>query len=277
MKLKLKKPNKILKAFQNIGIYNQSNLFWSWYEPRNFGDWIGPYLYKAITGKNPLYCEPTMKPSCEYYMAAGSILRKITHNNNAIVWGSGIISREDCFAKPLQIRAVRGPYSMERCLKLGYDCPEVFGDPALLLPEHYTSKVDTVYKLGIIPHFVDYDLVNAKYRSQPETLIIDVTQPVEKVIDDICSCSATITSSLHGLIISHVYGRNSAWVKFSDKLEGDDIKFLDYLAAGGIIEKTSAVTPSSRADAIDFLHMAYDAPMPINSRLTNKLRLECPF
>lgn len=275
--LNLKKPNRIIKALQNIGFYNQSNLFWSWYEPRNFGDWVGPYLYKAMTGKKPLYCEPTMKPGCEYYMAAGSILRKITQENNAIVWGSGIISRNDVFAKPLDIKAVRGPYSMQRCLDLGYDCPEVFGDPALLLPEYYAPEAVKVYRLGIIPHFVDYDDVVKKYGSQPDTLIIDVAQPVEKVIDDIRSCDATVSSSLHGLIISHVYGIDCAWVQFSDRLEGDDTKFLDYLAAGGIVEKISAQIPTVTTNSVDFLHMAHDAPMPDNNKLTYALKRACPF
>ena len=273
----LRKPRRILKHLQNFGLYNQSNLFWSWYEPRNFGDWVGPYLYKAITGKTPLYCEPTMKPGCEFYIAAGSVLRKITQDNNAVVWGSGIISREDIFAKPLDIRAVRGPHSMQRCLDLGYNCPEVFGDPALLLPEFYAPKADKAYKLGLIPHFVDYEEVNELYSLLPETLIIDVAQPVEKVIDDIRSCTVTVSSSLHGLIISHVYGLNSAWVQFSDRVEGDDVKFLDYLSAGGIIEKTSAELPTSKTSALDFFQMAQNAPMPNNKILIHKLKLACPF
>jgi hypothetical protein len=42
-----------------------------------------------------------------------------------------------------------------------------------------------------------------------------------------------VSSSLHGLIIAHAYGREAAWLKFSDRPLGDDFKFRDYWASIG--------------------------------------------
>jgi len=62
----------------------------------------------------------------------------------------------------------------------------------------------------------------------PNILVIDVCDDVETVIDNIRKCKKTLSSSLHGIIMSHAYGINCAWIKFSNYVFGDDVKFLDY-------------------------------------------------
>jgi hypothetical protein len=58
---------------------------------------------------------------------------------------------------------------------------------------------------------------------------------VEKVVKDICSCKYTISSSLHGIIVSHAYNIKSLWYKLSDlELSGDNIKFEDYFTSVNI-------------------------------------------
>ena len=98
------------------------------------------------------------------------------------------------------------------------------------MPNYYQPNVDKKYKIGIIPHYHDYKQVVDWYKNEPELLVIDLmTMDVEKVTRQILSCEKTISSSLHGVIVSHAYGIPSIWVKFSEKIFGDDIKYKDYL------------------------------------------------
>ena len=275
--LEYRKPWLARKTIQKLGLLNHRNVYWSWYEPRNFGDWIGPYLFQALTGKVPVFCDSSPNSPCTVYTSAGSIMRKINNNDTSIVWGSGIISLNDVFARPKRICAVRGPHTKQRCEQLGYNCPEIYGDPAILMPSVYSPPSEKkAYKLGIIPHFVDYDCATAAYRDMHDVLIVDVTKSVEDVINDINMCDATVSSSLHGLIISHAYGINSAWIKLSNLLEGDGIKFSDYYSAGGICNITPT-TPKKNWKREDYFALAHDTPMPNNDILKKPLLASCPF
>lgn len=274
--LEYKSPTLVTKLIQKSGALNQKNVFWSLYEPRNFGDWIGPYLYERLTGTLPVFCPPSPRWPCKVYSLAGSIMRKIVREEVSIVWGSGIISKQDVFSKPYRICAVRGPYTKARCEELGFSCPEVYGDPAILMPEVFNPSIEKKSKLGIIPHFVDYDYACEAYGGSEEVFIIDVTKSVENVISDINSCEATASSSLHGLIISQSYGIPSAWISLSDNLEGDDVKFLDYFSAGGI-NAVSAVSPNRSWSAADFISVSSDSPVPNNEALKAPLLASCPF
>ena len=51
--------------------------------------------------------------------------------------------------------------------------------------------------------------------------IIDVTEPIQNVINYILECEMTISSSLHGIIVSHAYNVKSMWIKLTDKIGGE--------------------------------------------------------
>jgi pyruvyltransferase len=207
-------------------------MFWSWYEPRNFGDWVGPYLYEAITGVPPLYCPKERISQFGCFMTGGSILRHLSVDNAVIVWGTGIILKTDRPCRPKKILAVRGPLTAKRLNELGYDCPPIYGDPAILLPLFYGANPvnQSSCPIGIIPHFVDKDI----WSSQENLIVIDPTQSVEKVVDQISSCRITFSSSLHGVIVSHAYGIPSVWIRTKNPIHGDDSKFYDYFQSTGI-------------------------------------------
>ena len=107
-----KMPGRIERASQAMGLMNRYNLFWSWYWPYNFGDWIGPYLFEKLTGRTAVHCDPLRTWPTTMVFAAGSIMRKIASDDSVIVWGSGVISRRDEFARPRRILAVRGPKTL---------------------------------------------------------------------------------------------------------------------------------------------------------------------
>lgn len=247
-------------------------MFWSWYEPRNFGDWVGPYLYEAITGHPPLYCPKKRISQFGCFMTAGSILRHLTKDDVATIWGSGIISNTDTPCRPKKVLAVRGPLTFKRLSNLGYDCPPVYGDPAILLPCFY--KPNPIFRadhpIGIIPHFVDKDI----WEQQDGIVIIDPTQPLERVIDEISSCKITFSSSLHGIIVSHAYGVPSVWIRPKNPIHGDDSKFYDYFLSSGIQVTPIRLNDQSR-NSIDY-YSKY-ATLPSHSKLIESLNNCCPF
>lgn len=199
----------------------------------NYGDLLGAYLAEKISKKKIVWTHPkkgSLKDLWQpIYVTIGSILAHV--NKKCIVWGSGIIN-EDQLVKPAKFVAVRGPETRRVLMNQGYDVPEIYGDPALLLPNYYNPKIDKKYKLGIVPHYVDYKLVKEMYGANQDVIIIDLmTNNIEDITDLFLQCEKIISSSLHGLIVSHTYQIPAVWVKFSNNLFGDDIKFKDYFKA----------------------------------------------
>ncbi|MFT4802978.1 MAG: pyruvyl transferase [Psychroserpens sp.] len=195
----------------------------------NYGDLLSKFIVEQVSGSRAHFFNALKQRKSifkrSYLMGIGSILAHA--QKKAVVWGSGIISREDSF-QVANVYAVRGPLSRKRVLELGYECPEVYGDPALLLPLYYQPKKQPKRALGIIPHYVDYKQVKKQF-DDAETLIIDLmTDDIFKTTDAICSCERIISSSLHGVIVAHAYGIPAIWVPFSNKLSGDNVKFEDY-------------------------------------------------
>jgi pyruvyltransferase len=199
-----------------------------WYENNhNFGDILNPLFINQLSGRNVIWVDPELY-RYPNYIVIGSILDKV--NKYSIVWGSGFISQEsECPENPSQICAVRGPLTRQKLLESGIDCPEVYGDPALLLPQIYTPKTQKKYKLGIIAHYVDMDNAWLKKINDPDVLLLDIqcADPYD-FIDQVYSCEKIVSSSLHGLIVADAYSIPSLWLEFSDKVVGKGFKFLDY-------------------------------------------------
>ena len=159
-------------------------------------------------------------------ICVGSIARRA--GTGVKVLGSGIISKGDKVVSNADWRFVRGPYTRQQVINQGGNCPEIYGDPALLLPL-IVEPSEKKCNLGIIPHNVDCAFVTEKFRNQ--NIITLGTRNYKNVIDKITQCESIISSSLHGIICAHAYGIPAAWVKSNTKLKGDDVKFEDYFAS----------------------------------------------
>jgi len=207
-----------------------------WQEKRedgleNYGDLMSKFIVKRltnkiiITAKHPLnkFLKRIFKTN---YIAIGSIIGSA--GENSIIWGSGILFKEQ-YVKKATFKAVRGPKTRQRLLELGYKVPEIYGDPGILLPKYIAKKTDPKHDIGIIPHFVDYEAVNKIFINNPRVKVIKLlTHSVEKTTLEILDCKQLISSSLHGVIIGQAYRIPTLWIKFSNKLSGDNIKFYDY-------------------------------------------------
>ncbi|MCL6219168.1 polysaccharide pyruvyl transferase family protein [Zunongwangia pacifica] len=216
---------------------NKVRLFW-WNERKiqkkdkeNYGDLLGKYLVEIISGKQVEFAWPK-KPSYKdlfspIYVTVGSILAHV--NKKCIVWGSGIINKTQP-VKKAKFLAVRGPQTRKFLIDKGYKVPAIYGDPALLLPNYYNPSITKKYKIGLIPHYNDYETAKKLISGLDEVFLIDfMTNDVEKTTREILACERVVSSSLHGIIVSHAYGIPAVWQKFSDKVFGDDIKYQDYM------------------------------------------------
>jgi pyruvyltransferase len=151
--------------------------------------------------------------------------------DGCLVLGSGIAWENMKLNPKADWRFVRGPYTRKSVINSGGECPEIYGDPALLLQEIHKES-NKVHDVGIIPHYKEYKMVKEKY---PNEFVINLNNPNPlEVIDQITSCRKTISSSLHGIICSHAYEIPSAWVKFSDIIIGDDTKYKDHYSSIGL-------------------------------------------
>lgn len=277
---KMRFPSRREKLLQRSGLSNDRNLLWSWYEPRNFGDWIGPYLFAKLTGRLPLHCKPRpgQRSLAQSTAGVGSILRHIQVADRVTVWGSGIISCGDQFARPRRVLAVRGPRTRARLAELGYPLTDVFGDPGLLMPLFYTPPVrQDRAELGIIPHYLHLDAVRGQFADRPEIRVIDVTGHIEQVIADIAACRHVLSSSLHGLIMADAYGIPCRWMATQASAHGDDIKYIDYLESLGVFDITAPVAIAGDMPLDDLVGLAASRSVPETRALAQGLLEVCPF
>jgi pyruvyltransferase len=202
---------------------------WWWAKENNFGDWIGAWLAKKITGKAPAGPIHATVAHPSIY-SVGSIISQLMPG--AIVWGSGIIKFE-CRPKrgTPSVRSVRGPLTRRRLQQCRIKCPERYGDPGMIMPRYAPAPGGPKkYKLGIIPHYVDYKAMLAHpIAKDPRILIIDLkTINVDKVLRELWQCERTVSSSLHGVIISVAYGIPTRWFMVGNKIFGNHVKYFDF-------------------------------------------------
>jgi len=196
----------------------------------NWGDDVNVDIYKSITGKDPVKMHVLDKSPIEHIMMVGSILSFA--NEHSVVWGAGFMhTQSTMLGMPKKITAVRGPLTLKRLEELGFDGKVVFGDPTMLLEKWIRVAGPKEYEYGVIPHYMDRKLVEGW---PDDILFIDIQQQdFKKIYAQVHSCKKIITSSLHGLILADVFDIPAIWVKMSNNLAGDDMKFHDYFASIG--------------------------------------------
>lgn len=213
--------------------------------PYNLGDYLGLVVVNWMLERKGLSLDDYVEKK-KHLLTVGS--GAVKSYQNMTVWGSGVERElpqmlrrflQRSWFRKLDIRAVRGPLTREYLMKFGHKCPEVYGDPAILMPLIYEADIDEsgggkIFDVSIIPQLVTEGGIRKKY---PDAHIISMnTNDYKSVIDQIVQSKLIISSSLHGLILSDVYRVPSVWYRGVGEII--DFKYKDYYASTErIIEK----------------------------------------
>ena len=195
----------------------------------NFGDELLPYLLAHIAG---VECKFSYKKE---FISIGSIIRFA--KNSTTIWGSGIIRNDETMRSNPKCLAVRGPITRRKLLEQNINCPEVYGDPAMLFPVFYKPKPqNTNIKKLVVPHFKHTTLMKKYEGYSYISLDVQSCNDIEAIIDSIASAqNCVITSSLHAFIFCVAYKVPVAVFKLEKKnIGGDNIKFDDFCTGVGI-------------------------------------------
>lgn len=219
---------------------------------RNFGDALGFLMAKLLPINSgrvipQRLCFDWMYKRGLNLQFIGSTLSDA--DNNSVIIGAGAVSKDIVLkAKPYKVFSVRGPLTRKVLVGQGIECPEKYGDPAVLLPQLYLPSVKKKYKVGFIPHYVDQEkdvvkqICDCSYVHFINILLSpnrgkpSIFSEWKSWVDDLCSCEVIVSSSLHGLILADAYKIPSLWVKFGNDINGNDFKFYDYYASLGITD-----------------------------------------
>ncbi len=224
---------------------NRINLEW-WKRRDNLGDTLATPIYEKMLADNGLDKDKAVKGTI-HLMTVGSLIGLGAFD--AVVWGSGIhkygnidaLVRQKKYRK-YDVRAVRGPITEFFLKGAGYDCPKVYGDPAVLMPEIYQPGVrDKKYKVSLICH-----IDRREQHQNGDIHFIDIeTADYRSFIDEITASEKIISSSLHGIILSESYGIPTVF--FNDRMDQEIIKFYDWYYSTG---RYSVMMASSVAEAV---------------------------
>lgn len=232
--------------------------YW-WKEVPNFGDGIAPYLLEHFADLKVEW--DTISHS--NVASVGSILEHIPPLWDGYIVGSGKLV-ESSRLQVMQmgrvtpkILALRGPLSAR-----GITGNFALGDPGILADE-LVGIQPKQWDLGILPHFMDKDLVPRFQKLMPAGTVIKVIDPRDnpiEVVKQIGACKRMVTSSLHGMIVSDAFGIPRR-VEMCPALaqDGGDFKFRDYSASIQMKWEPAKMGEPSRFRVEDVKFAVYDA------------------
>ena len=202
------------------------NLHW-WkmsQDSNNLGDYLSTVVVNWMKEKSGIHTDASRSGKTMHLYAIGSIISG--GYQNATIWGSGLLKGKLFWWRKFRkfdIRSVRGPLTRDLLLKNGYDCPEVYGDPAILLPLMYMPKE--------IEKKEDYLFIaNHAVYSKGEHTLSPITESYESFVDKLVSAKRVVSSSLHGIILAEAYGIPA--IMIHEPVVGE-FKFKDYYYSTG--------------------------------------------
>lgn len=272
-------------------LYNNNKiklLFASEMDYGNYGDLLSRYIIEKLTGAVVEKYDHRQEYAV-HLDAIGSILGRPEICSPAIIWGSGFLSPQPIWKIKLSqlawrlrgknaqatVCAVRGKLTRDILIKSGIKCPEVYGDPALLMPMIYNKSVAKKHCLGVILHHNHQHFKDKFHHAKIKW--IDVYRrynDVENFIDEVLACDAILSSSLHGLILPNAYKIPCVRLKIKGnsihpRADREDFKFKDYL---------SGLNSYCNNDPYDFANLLFDASDSIDEKMIDEIvaSASCP-
>jgi pyruvyltransferase len=198
--------------------------------PYNFGDCINPVIFRFFTEsqiEEECCIDTEKKEYTKSILGIGSIIQHA--NPNDVVYGTGIMNLDmEMHGIPKKINSVRGPITREFLQKNNIECPEIYGDPVLLMPFIYDPVIEKENKIGIVLHY----LHELDTKELDGCLYIDIENPNwRETIDNIKKCKIIFSTSLHGIILGDAYEIPSYYMEIGDGY--NQTKYRDYYLSVG--------------------------------------------
>jgi Polysaccharide pyruvyl transferase len=174
------------------------------------------------------------------------------------VWGTGVMDHDVGIGAPdpKRILAVRGKLTHATLVYRGLTLRDIpLGDPGFLAPQLWvvpSAEKRRVFRLGVVPHYVDRMHPYIEFlRSKEGVCILDVFDPPTTFFPTMASCDAIVSTSLHGLIFAESLGLPNLWMELSDRVVGRGFKFRDWYS----LTQTPQIEPfkPKGAESVDAL------------------------
>lgn len=192
----------------------------------NFGDLLGPEIVHRIARMR--FAAADMACARGRLLAVGSILSLARPGDT--VWGIGVNGKslDKAYAlSEISFRAVRGPLTRAFVGRNGGQCPEIFGDPGLLVPQLWTEEelAGPTHEVTIVPNLNDLRL----YNLEDERILLP-TAPLSECLSRIRHSRFVTGSSLHGIIVAEAFGIPARLITSGAEPE---FKYNDYYLGSG--------------------------------------------
>lgn len=187
---------------------------------KNIGDNVSPVIVRYVSKIHGID-EGQKTTNTSHLYGIGSIIT--AGAQDCTIWGSGLLNTRilgRLSNRKLDVRAVRGPLTRAVLMDWGYTVPEVYGDPAILMPLIYNPKISKKYPISVITHVNEgTDIPNGNIH------VIDVaTDDYQYFVEEMKASELIVSSSLHGIIFAEAYGVRAVMLKPKTDL----FKYFDY-------------------------------------------------
>jgi len=197
----------------------------------NFGDLLARPLVRALLDQGGVHGPRRPGPQL---LTIGSVLHHAA--DGSVVWGSGwnpkIADARHRWSR-LDVRAVRGPLTADFLRRRGVTVPDVFGDPALLVPRLIPDLVTAAagprrFPVTYVPNLNERR--RARLESVPPGWRLDPRDDLLAVLRRIARSAFVVGSSLHAVIVAESLGVPA---RFLAPHREHELKYRDYLEGTG--------------------------------------------